>query len=130
MSTEKHTLLSGFPIRVYSRICPAYPSAVQILYLLEAERIPLRCKSKEGSLKSTSKISNVPFVLKEASSCWADVPRQKRSKEEAAYEQQNKHEIGGYKWLESGEEERQHRTGYTPFQMVTTKKNEVPSLKP
>lgn len=51
--------------------------------------MPLRFKSREGSLKSTSKISNVPFVLKEASSCCADVPRHKKSQEEAAYEQQS-----------------------------------------
>lgn len=30
--------------------------------------------SREGSLKSTSNISKVAFVLKDASSCWADVP--------------------------------------------------------
>lgn len=54
----------------------------------------MRFKSKEGSLKSTSKISNVLLVLKEASGCWADVPRHKKSQEETAYEQQYMHGFG------------------------------------
>lgn len=36
----------------------------------------------------------------------------------------------GYIYIGSGEEEKQEKTEYTFFQMVTAKKNEVPSLEP
>lgn len=36
----------------------------------------------------------------------------------------------GYKWLGSGKKEKQEKTKYTLFQMVTAKKHEVPSLEP
>lgn len=36
----------------------------------------------------------------------------------------------GYIYIGSGEEEKQEKTKYTLFQMVTAKKHEVPSLEP
>lgn len=46
-----------------------------INHLLVVGNVPLSCISKDGSEKSTSKISSAAVVLKEASSCCADVPR-------------------------------------------------------
>ena len=48
--------------------------STSLLYLFEAGSVPFCFMSREGSLKSTSNISKVAFVLKDASSCWADVP--------------------------------------------------------
>lgn len=59
---------------------PEKPSSVPVInsmrhwYLFEAGSVPFCFMSREGSLKSTSNISKVAFVLKDASSCWADVP--------------------------------------------------------
>lgn len=59
---------------------PEKPSSVPLgnsmrhWYLFEAGSVPFCFMSREGSLKSTSNISKVAFVLKDASSCWADVP--------------------------------------------------------
>lgn len=46
-----------------------------INHLLLVGNVPLSCISREGSEKSTSKISSAAVVLKEASSCCADVPK-------------------------------------------------------
>lgn len=44
-------------------------------YLFDVGNDPLSCISSEGSEKSTSNISRAAVVLKEASSCCADVPK-------------------------------------------------------
>lgn len=46
--------------------------------LWEEEKLPHDFMSSDGSLKSSSKNSRDALVLKEASSCWADVPAEVR----------------------------------------------------
>lgn len=45
------------------------------MYLFVVGKDPLSCMSREGSEKSVSNISMAAVVLKEASSCCADVPK-------------------------------------------------------
>lgn len=46
----------------------------QLQDLWEEEKLPQDFMSSDGSLRSSSKNSSEALVLKEASSCWADVP--------------------------------------------------------
>lgn len=53
------------------------PFSYNTAYLCEEENVAQLFISSEGSAKSNSNISREAFVLKVASSCWADVPVRK-----------------------------------------------------